>query len=81
MPFLPSEGRVIVAAKEMTYRSTFKLTECGVLSESPMDGWLRWWAMSAGVVSDGARSGPTLARLVWPVRKIYSKQLRTIAPT
>jgi hypothetical protein len=48
----------------MTYRSTFKLTECGVLSESPMEGWLRWWAMSAGVMSDGARSGPTLARLV-----------------
>jgi hypothetical protein len=30
--------RIAVAAKKLTYRSTFKLTECGVLSESPIEG-------------------------------------------
>lgn len=28
--------------RDATYRNTFRLTECGVFNESPMEGWLRW---------------------------------------
>jgi hypothetical protein len=33
-----AKGKLEDMGETWTYRRTFKLTECGVLSESPMDG-------------------------------------------